>query len=125
MINTLFVLNIIIVLLMIGLILIQKSEGGVLGMGGGSKNALFTAGAAGNIVTRMTYILGGLFITICLILAWLVARESGGERSFVENMESSRSAVRAVKTVPAEKVPEDSVKKQMEQDGNKPLAPMN
>ncbi|MDR3126238.1 MAG: preprotein translocase subunit SecG [Rickettsiales bacterium] len=125
MINTLFVLNIIVVLLMIGLILIQKSEGGVLGMGGGSKNALFTAGAAGNIVTRLTYILGGLFITICLVLAWLVARESGSEKSFVENMETTRSAVRAVKTVPAEKVPEDSVKKQMEQDGNKPFAPMN
>ncbi|MCL2439934.1 MAG: preprotein translocase subunit SecG [Alphaproteobacteria bacterium] len=101
MINTLFVINIIIVLLMIAIILVQKSEGGVLGMGGGSRNALFSASSAGNLITKLTWFLGGSFFVICIILALLVARKHGVEADFIANMESrsvqSRQAAAAEK----------------------------
>ena len=86
MINILLVLNIIVVVLLIGIILLQKSEGGVLGMGGsGSKNGLFTARSAGNLITKTTYILGALFFIICILLAFLVSRRDTN-RSFVATM---------------------------------------
>ncbi|MDR1008890.1 MAG: preprotein translocase subunit SecG [Rickettsiales bacterium] len=91
MINTLFVLNIIVVLLMIGIILLQKSEGGVLGMGGGSRGALFTTAGAGNLITKTTWVLGSMFFVICLVLAFLVARENGQAKSFIETMQERQA----------------------------------
>ena len=76
MINILFALNIIVVLLMIAVILFQKSEGGVLGMGGRGRGALFTASSAGSFVSRLTYWLGGIFFVICIATAMLVSREN-------------------------------------------------
>ena len=113
MINVLFVANIIVVILLITVILFQKSEGGVLGMGGGGKGALFTARGAGNLVTKITYWLGGMFFAICMILAYLVAHENGQMKSFIQVMSSrSRPAVTAP-AVPA--APAD----------DKPAAPVN
>ena len=86
MINVLFVANIIVVFLLITVILFQKSEGGVLGIGGGGKGALFTARGAGSIMTKITYWLGGIFFVICMVLAFLVAREGGQVQSFMELM---------------------------------------
>ena len=88
MINVLFIANIVVVLLLIVVILFQKSEGGVLGMGGGGKGALFTARGAGNLVTKVTYWLGGAFFVICMVLAFLVARENGKTKSFIGAMAS-------------------------------------
>ena len=76
MINILLVLNIIVVVLLIGIILLQKSEGGVLGMGGsGSKNGLLTARSAGNLITKTTYILV-LVLTLLLIKGAKATRPS-------------------------------------------------
>jgi len=114
MINVLFVANIIVVMLLITVILFQKSEGGVLGMGGGGKGALFTARGAGNLVTKITYWLGGIFFAICMVLAFLVAHENGQMKSFIQVMSTrSRPAVQTAPTTPA--APAD----------DKPAAPVN
>jgi preprotein translocase subunit SecG len=107
MINVLFVANIVVVLMLIAVILFQKSEGGVLGMGGGGKGALFTARGAGNLMTKVTYWLGGMFFVICMILAYLVAQESGQTKSFIEAM-ASRDRPAAAATAPAATPSEDN-----------------
>jgi preprotein translocase subunit SecG len=111
MINILLVLNIVVVVLLIGIILLQKSEGGVLGMGGGSRNAVLSARMAGGMVTKITYTLGALFFIICMALAILVARKSEGSKSFIEMMSSRgrTEAVREVGVPTTAKVPEDSM----------------
>ena len=109
MINILLVLNIIVVVLLIGIILLQKSQGGVLGMGGsGSKNGLFTARSAGNLVTKLTYILAGLFFVICITLAALVSHRDRSS-SFISNMMEREQEAREVKTPTVKKIPEDEV----------------
>ena len=62
---------------LVGVILMQRSEGGGLGVGGSSAG-LMTARGAADFLTRATAILGGLFITISILLAALagVSRES-------------------------------------------------
>ena len=107
MINVLFVANIVVVLLLIAVILIQKSQGGVLGMGGGGKGALFTARGAGNLMTKITYWLGGIFFALCMILAFLVAQHNGQTKSFIQTMASrDRPAAAAVEN-PAPPVTDD------------------
>jgi len=93
-------------------------------MGGGSKNALFTTSSAGSLVTKMTYVFGGLFFAVCLLLAFLVARRTGTEKSFVQNMEINRGT-RNVATPGAEEVPEEAVKKQLQEEDARPAAPVN
>ena len=77
MFSFLLVLLIIVAVLMIGLILLQKSEGS--GMSGSSAASMFggalTGAAAGNFLTRMTAWLATLFFILCAALA-LVSSKS-------------------------------------------------
>jgi preprotein translocase subunit SecG len=61
-----------IVLAMVGLILLQKSEGGGLGMGGGTGGFLSSRGTA-NVLTRTTAILAALFFATSLFLSILAS----------------------------------------------------
>ena len=62
MLNVLIVIHLLLALAMIGLILLQRSEGGALGIGGGG--GVMTGRAAGNLLTRTTAILAtGFFMT--------------------------------------------------------------
>lgn len=53
---------------LVGVILMQKSEGGGLGVGG-SPSGLMSARGAANFLTRATAILAGLFVLLSIILA--------------------------------------------------------
>ena len=53
---------------LVGVILMQRSEGGGLGVGG-SSSGFMTARGAADFLTRSTAILGGLFIILSIVLA--------------------------------------------------------
>ena len=53
---------------LIGVILMQRSEGGGLGVGG-SSSGFMTARGAADFLTRATSILGGLFIILSIVMA--------------------------------------------------------
>ena len=55
---------------MIGLVLLQKSEGGGLGMGGGGGGFLTSRGTS-NVLTRTTAILAAVFFVTSLMLSML------------------------------------------------------
>ena len=57
---------------LVGVILVQKSEGGGLGMGG-SPSGLMSARGAADFLTRATSILGAAFIALSILLAVLAA----------------------------------------------------
>ncbi len=60
-----------------GVVLLQRSEGGALGMGGGP-SGFMTARGAGDLLTRMTWILGSLLFAMCLVMTILQGRLSKG-----------------------------------------------
>ena len=66
--TVIIVIHLMIVSAMIGLVLLQKSEGGGLGMGGGGGGFLTSRGSS-NVLTRTTAILAGLFFATSLILS--------------------------------------------------------
>ena len=53
---------------LVGVILMQRSEGGGLGVGG-SSSGFMTARGAADFLTRSTAVLGGLFIVLSILLA--------------------------------------------------------
>jgi preprotein translocase subunit SecG len=71
MIVLLFVIHVAIAVALVGIVLLQKSEGGALGMGGGGMSGFMTGRSTGNLLTRVTMILAGAFFLTSIVLVWL------------------------------------------------------
>jgi preprotein translocase subunit SecG len=69
----LLVVHTLIALALVAVILLQRSEGGGLGIGGGTGGGLMTARGAANLLTRSTTILATAFIVSSILLAVLAA----------------------------------------------------
>jgi len=65
-----------------GVILIQRSEGGALGMGGGP-SGFMTARGAGNLLTKTTWVLSVLFF-LCAIGLTIMGNIERANRSIVD-----------------------------------------
>lgn len=77
----LLVLNTVVALALIGVILIQRSEGGGLGIGGSQGMGSFMTGrGTANLLTRATAILAGLFMVLCLVLDVMNKGASSGTK---------------------------------------------
>jgi preprotein translocase subunit SecG len=63
------VIHLMIVVVLIGAVLLQKSEGGGLGMGGGA--GFMSSRGTANLLTRTTAILAVGFFATSLLLSWL------------------------------------------------------
>ena len=70
--NILLVINIILALILVSLILLQKSEGGALGIGVSQENFMLSR-SAGSFMTKATAIVATLFI-ICSLALTIVSR---------------------------------------------------
>ncbi|MEM0928373.1 MAG: preprotein translocase subunit SecG [Pseudomonadota bacterium] len=76
-----------VVLALVGVVLLQRSEGGALGMGGGGGGLMSGRGAA-TALTRTTTILAGIFFVTSLTLA-LVADRGQSEIDFLPTEEEA------------------------------------
>jgi preprotein translocase subunit SecG len=72
--TVIILVHLMIVLAMVGLVLLQKSEGGGLGMGGGTGGFLSSRGTA-NVLTRTTAILAASFFVTSLVLSIIAGME--------------------------------------------------
>lgn len=70
--NILLVLNIIIAVILVLLVLVQKSEGGALGIGVSQENFMFSR-SAGNFMTKATAVVATLFI-VCSLALTIISR---------------------------------------------------
>ena len=71
--NILLILNIIFAILLVLLVLIQKSEGGALGIGVSQESFMFSR-SAGDFFTKATAIVATLFI-VCSLSLTIISRE--------------------------------------------------
>ncbi len=74
--NVLLVIQLLISIVLTFLILIQRSEGGALGIGGGGGGGLMSGRSAVNSISRITAILGGAFIINCMLLSVVFNKEN-------------------------------------------------
>ena len=82
--NVLLVVHILIAIALVGVVLIQRSEGGGLGIGGGTAGGFMTTRGTANLLTRTTAVLAGLFMLTSLGLAILASRSHGPARSILD-----------------------------------------
>ena len=70
--NILLVINIILAFLLVSLVLLQKSEGGALGIGVSQENFMLSR-SAGGFMTKATAVIATLFI-ICSLALTIISR---------------------------------------------------
>ncbi len=87
--TVLIVIHLMIVLALVGVVLIQRSEGGGLGIGGGS--GFMSARGTANALTRTTAILAALFFVTSLGLG-LLARFESKPTDILDRIQSSPTA---------------------------------
>ena len=83
--NFILALNIISAVLLVLLILLQKSEGGALGIGA-SQDSFISSRSAGNFLTRSTAIIATLFIITSISLT-IVSNKKTSNTSVLEEIE--------------------------------------
>ena len=83
--NFIIVINIILAVLLVLVILLQKSEGGALGLGV-SQDSFVTSRSAGNILTKATAILAALFIFTSISLT-VMSKDQFSTTSVLEKVE--------------------------------------
>jgi preprotein translocase subunit SecG len=116
--SVLLVVHILIVLALIGVVLLQRSEGGALGTGGGTGGFMTGRGQA-NALSRATAILGALFFATALLMS-ILSSWSRAPHSILE-----RGPAPAGQTAPTPISPGNILDqlKQMEGQSGAPSAP--
>ena len=69
MVQVLLIVHLILAIALVGIILVQRSEGGALGIGGGNMGGLMTTRGSANLLTRATAVIAACFICTSLLLA--------------------------------------------------------
>ena len=120
--NIVLVIHLILAVVLIGAILLQRSEGGALGIGGsgGGGGNLFTARGVGNGLTRLTAILAVCFFVTSIALTILATR-SGTNKSVFDSAPAANGAA------PAQNAPatEGVLPNLGQQKPTEPAAPVN
>ena len=75
MIILLLAIHVMVAVALVGVILLQKSEGGALGMGGGGMSGFMTGRSTANLLTRATAILAAAFMMTSILLVVLHNRQ--------------------------------------------------
>ncbi|WP_339107826.1 preprotein translocase subunit SecG [Thioclava sp. GXIMD4216] len=77
--NIILTVHLILALLMIGVVLLQRSEGGGLGMGssGGGAGGVMTGRQAANALSKATWVLAAGFLCTSVALTVVAARDAG------------------------------------------------
>ena len=86
--NFILVLNIILAIILVIIILLQKSEGGALGIGA-SQESFISSRSAGNLLTKATAIIATLFIITSISLT-IIAQKEIPTSSVLEKVEEKQ-----------------------------------
>ncbi len=89
--TVLIVIHLILTISLVGMILIQRSEGGALGMGGGGMGGFMTGRATANLLTRITAGLAAAFFVTSLALA-IISNTNRETRSILDQPASQAPA---------------------------------
>ena len=86
--NIILILNVVLAILLVGVILLQKSEGGALGLGA-SQESYVSSRSAGSFLTKTTTIIATLFIITSISLT-IISREEVSSSSVLEKIEEKK-----------------------------------
>jgi preprotein translocase subunit SecG len=73
--TVLLLIHVMVALAMVGVVLLQRSEGGALGIGGGGGGGFMTGRSAGNALTKTTAVLAACFFATSMALSILASHQ--------------------------------------------------
>jgi preprotein translocase subunit SecG len=116
------VIHLMIVIVLIGAVLLQKSEGGGLGMGGGA--GFMSSRGTANLLTRTTAVLAVGFFATSLLLSWIASLDRK-PATIIDTQPASQSQPNGATPVapPTSGGVLDTLKKADEQRNQTPAAP--
>ena len=88
--NLILIFDIILAILLIGAVLLQKSEGGALGLGA-SQDTFISSRSASNFLTKATAVIATLFIITSISLT-LISKEEVNTISVIEKIEEKQES---------------------------------
>ena len=88
--NIILTLNIILAILLVIVVLLQKSDGGALGIGA-SQESFISSRSAGNFLTKTTAIIATLFIITSVSLT-IISNEGRSSSSVLEKIEEKQDS---------------------------------
>ena len=88
--NIVLTLNIILAILLVSVVLLQKSDGGALGIGA-SQESFISSRSAGNFLTKTTAIIATLFIITSVSLT-IISNEGKSSSSVLEKIEEKQDS---------------------------------
>ncbi len=102
--NVVLVIHLILALVLIGVVLMQRSEGGGLGMGGGGGGVMSNRSAA-TALAKLTWILAIGFICTSIALTIIAAEKSAGV-SVIDRLTDQTAPETAPETAPSTQAPD-------------------
>jgi preprotein translocase subunit SecG len=75
--TVILLIHVMVAVALVGVVLLQRSEGGALGIGGGGGGGFMTGRSAGNALTKTTAILAACFFLTSLSLSILASHRGG------------------------------------------------
>jgi preprotein translocase subunit SecG len=104
---------------LVGVVLMQRSEGGGLGLGGGgSPGGLMSARGAADFLTRTTKWLAVLFVVLAIVLAAMAVSQTSG-RQIDDTLDRSVTQPATQPATPGDLIPGDEGL-----DGEPPVSPV-
>ncbi len=89
--NILLIIHLILAMCLIGVVLLQRSEGGGLGIGGGGGGGVMSGRSAASALAKLTWIFAIGFIATSITLTILAAKNAAGD-SVIERLGTSAPA---------------------------------
>lgn len=122
--TVLLVIHLMVVAALVGVVLLQRSEGGALGIGGGG--GFMTSRGTANVLTRTTAILAAIFFLTSIGLS-VLPRFTGAHGSILDKVQTGPSAPTADQPIGSGKGGVldqlNKMSKPAAQSGNAPVAP--
>lgn len=122
--TVLLVIHLMVVAALVGVVLLQRSEGGALGIGGGG--GFMTSRGTANVLTRATAILATLFFLTSIGLS-VLPRLTGSHNSILDKVQTAPAAPTADQPIGSGKGGVldqlNQMSKPAAQSGNAPVAP--
>jgi len=125
----LLTIHLLLALALVGIVLVQRSEGGGLGIGGGA-GGLMSGRSTANFLTRTTAILAACFMASSLFLAYVSAHDEA-PKSILEELEKTADEgdfTELQPEIPAEgtkTLPESALKSGMKSDPETTSVPVD
>src|SRR6201984_1210628 len=98
----LLAVHVLVAISLVGVVLLQKSEGGALGMGGGGMSGFMTGRSTANLLTRTTGFLAIAFFVTSVMLV-VLSNRTGAPRSLID--QGTAPSTQETPAVPAPATP--------------------